>query len=55
MAFYFYFVLASSYKDDTRWGSMGEYYMGMYTGGTRRESVECSRIRATTLVVLWRR
>jgi len=29
--------------------------MGMYTGGTRRGSVECSRVRTTTLVTLWRR
>ena len=29
--------------------------MGIYTDGTRRGSVECCRVRATTLVVLWRR
>jgi len=28
--------------------------MGIYTGGTCRGSVECSKVWATTLVVLWR-
>jgi len=55
MAFYLYFVLASSYKDDTRWRSMGEYYMGMSTGGIHRGSVECTRVRVTSLVVFWGR
>ena len=54
MAFYFYFCLNSSYKEDTQRGRTGEYYIDMYTGGARSGSVEC-RVWATTLVVLWRR
>jgi len=38
---------------DERW-SVREYYMSMYTGGTRRGSAESSRVRATALVVLRR-